>query len=322
MKNVTLRQLKVFEAVARLLSFSRAAEELHLTQPAVSMQVRQLEDTVGLPLTEQVGKKIFLTSAGTELARHARVVAQQLREAETALDAMKGLRSGRIVLGVVSTAKYFAPRLLASFRTLHSEIELRLSAHNREVIVQQLADNQIDLAIMGRPPQDIATRAEAFADHPLVIIAAPEHPLAALKRIDPQRLEGEVFLIRESGSGTRSAMERFLAEHGIASVQTMEFASNETIKQAVMANMGIAFISQHTVGLEMAAGRLACLRVEGLPVMRRWYVVQLQDKRLSPVAAAFREFLLAQGAPLIAEAVGLPRNAAPSRSRRPRGANA
>jgi DNA-binding transcriptional LysR family regulator len=320
-KNVTLRQLKVFEAVARQLSFSRAAEELHLTQPAVSMQVRQLEDTVGLPLTEQIGKKVFLTAAGTELARHARVVAQQLREAEAAFDALKGLRSGRLVLGVVSTAKYFAPRLLASFRALHTEVEIRLTAHNREVIVQQLADNQIDLAIMGRPPQDIATRAEAFADHPLVIIAAPEHPLAGLRRIDPVRLEGEVFLIREPGSGTLSAMERFLSEHGISAVQTMEFASNETIKQAVMANMGIAFISQHTVGLEMSAGRLACLPVTGLPVMRRWYVVQLQDKRLSPVAAAFREFLLAQGAPLIAEAVGLPREAGVSR-RRARGTHA
>jgi DNA-binding transcriptional LysR family regulator len=321
MKNVTLRQLKVFEAVARLLSFSRAAEELHLSQPAVSMQVRQLEETVGLPLTEQIGKKVVLTAAGTELARHARVVAQQLREAEAVFDALKGLRSGRLVLGVVSTAKYFAPRLLASFRALHAEIELRLTAHNREVIVQQLADNQIDLAIMGRPPQDIATRAEAFADHPLVIIAAPEHPLAQLKRIDPQRLEGEVFLIREPGSGTLSAMERFLAENGIHSVQTMEFASNETIKQAVMANMGIAFISQHTVGLEMTASRLTCLPVAGLPVMRRWYVVQLQDKRLSPVAAAFREFLLKQGAPLIAEAVGLPQPARSSPRRR-RGADA
>lgn len=321
MKNVTLRQLKVFEAVARLLSFSRAAEELHLSQPAVSMQVRQLEDTVGLPVTEQIGKKIFLTAAGNELARHARVVAQQLREAEAALDALKGLRSGRLVIGVVSTAKYFAPRLLASFRALHAEIELRLGAHNREVIVQQLADNQIDLAIMGRPPQDIATHAEAFADHPLVIVAAPEHALAAEQSIAPKSLEGETFLIRERGSGTRSAMERYFAEHGIAAVQTMEISSNETIKQAVMANLGIAFISQHTVGLEMAAARLVCLPVAGLPVMRRWYVVQLQDKRLSPVAAAFREFLLERGAPIIAAAVGLPQGAGRPR-RRSRGADA
>src|SRR5512135_3489694 len=154
MKHATLRQLKVFEALARHLSFSRAAAELHLTQPAVSMQVRQLEEVAGLPLTEQVGKKVFLTAAGTELARHARVVAQQVREAEAALDALKGLKSGRLVIGVVSTSKYFAPRLLANFRAQHPELELRLGVHNRELIVQQLADNQIDLAMMGQSPQD------------------------------------------------------------------------------------------------------------------------------------------------------------------------
>jgi DNA-binding transcriptional LysR family regulator len=303
MKHVTLRQLKVFEAVARHLSFSRAAEELHLTQPAVSMQVKQLEDTVGLPLTEQIGKKIYLTAAGTELALHARAIAQQLREAEAAIDALKGLKSGRLNIGVVSTAKYFAPRLLAAFRARHPEVELRLGVHNREVVVQQLADNQIDLAIMGRPPQDIATRAESFAEHPLVIVAAPEHPLAAQERVDPKDLERETFLIREPGSGTRSAMEHFFSEHGIAPRNTLEMSSNETIKQAVMADMGIAFISEHTVGLETAAGRLVLLPVTGLPVMRRWHVVHLQDKRLSPIAAAFREFLLAEGAMLIAAAV-------------------
>jgi DNA-binding transcriptional LysR family regulator len=306
MKNVTLRQLKVFEAVARHLSFSRAAEELHLSQPAVSMQVRQLEDMAGLPLTEQIGKKVFLTAAGTELARHARVVAQQLREAEAAFDALKGLRSGRLVIGVVSTAKYFAPRLLATFRTRHAEVELRLGVHNREVIVQQLAENQIDLAIMGRPPQEIGTHSESFADHPLVIVAAPEHALAGRRRIAPKDLEDETFLIREPGSGTRSAMERYFSEHGIVPRQTLEMSSNETIKQAAMANMGIAFISQHTVGLEMAVGRLVPLPVAGLPVMRRWYVAHLQDKRLSPVALAFRKFLLEEAVPLIAAAVDSP----------------
>jgi len=306
LKNVTLRQLKVFEAVARHLSFSRAAEELHLSQPAVSMQVRQLEDVAGLPLTEQIGKKVFLTAAGTELARHARVVAQQLREAEAAFDALKGLRSGRLVIGVVSTAKYFAPRLLATFRARHPEVELRLGVHNREVILQQLAENQIDLAIMGRPPQEIGTHSESFADHPLVIVAAPEHALAARRRIVPKDLESETFLIREPGSGTRSAMERYFSEHGIVPAQTLEMSSNETIKQAAMANMGIAFISQHTVGLEMAVGRLLTLPVADLPVMRRWYVVHLEDKRLSPVALTFRKFLLDEAAPLIAAAVESP----------------
>jgi DNA-binding transcriptional LysR family regulator len=304
MRNVTLRQLRVFESVARHLSFSRAAEEFHLSQPAVSMQVRQLEESIGLPLTEQVGKKVFLTAAGAELARHARVIAQQLREAQTAFDALKGLKSGRLVIGVVSTAKYFAPRLLAAFRARHPEVELRLGVHNREVVVQQLAENQIDLAIMGRPPQEIATIAEAFAEHPLVMVAAPEHPLAAGRLLQAAELAGETFLIREPGSGTRSAMERYFGEQGLVVRRTLEMDSNETIKQAAMANLGIAFISGHTIGLEMQTARLRLLPVAGLPVMRRWYAVHLQEKRLSPIASAFRDFLLAQGAPMVAAAVG------------------
>lgn len=303
MRNVTLRQLKVFEALARHLSFSRAAEELHLTQPAVSMQVRQLEEIAGLPLTEQIGKRVFLTEAGSELARYARLIAQQLRETEAALDTLKGIRGGRLVIGVVSTAKYFAPRLLVAFRRFHPDIELRLGVHNREVVVQQLADNLIDLAIMGRPPQDIATQADAFTDHPLVIIAAPEHGLAGRQHIEPGELEAETFLIREPGSGTRTAMERFFSERGVTISRTLEMNSNETIKQAAMADMGLAFISQHTIGLEMAAGRLVQLPVEGLPVIRQWYVVHLQEKRLSPVAVAFRRFLLDEGAPLVAQSV-------------------
>ncbi len=303
MRNVTLRQLKVFEALARHLSFSRAAEELHLTQPAVSMQVRQLEEIAGLPLTEQIGKRVFLTEAGGELARYARLIAQQLRETEAALDALKGIRGGRLVIGVVSTAKYFAPRLLVAFRRSHPDIELRLGVHNREVVVQQLADNLIDLAIMGRPPQDIATQADAFTDHPLVIVAAPEHRLATRERIGPTELEAETVLIREPGSGTRTAMERFFTERGVTISRTLEMNSNETIKQAVMADMGLAFISQHTIGLEMAAGRLVQLPVEGLPVIRQWYVVHLQEKRLSPVATAFRRFLLDEGALLVAQSV-------------------
>lgn len=306
MKNITLRQLKIFEAVARHLSFSRAAAELHLTQPAVSMQVRQMEEVVGLALTEQIGKKVYLTVAGEELARHARVIAEQLREAEGAIDALKGLRSGRLTIGVVSTAKYFAPRLLVAFRTLHPEVELRLGVDNRELIVRQLADNQIDLAIMGQPPQNIATVAQPFAEHPLVIIAAPEHHLARAKRVTPQSLERETFLIREQGSGTRSAMERYFAEHGIVVQQSMEMSSNETIKQAVMANMGLAFISKHSVGLEMATRQLVTLAVVGLPVMRQWYVVHLLEKRLSPVTLAFHRFLLSQGAALVSAAVQFP----------------
>jgi DNA-binding transcriptional LysR family regulator len=300
MKHVTLRQLKVFEAVARHLSFSRAAEELHLTQPAVSMQVKQLEEQAGLPLTEMVGKKVFLTGAGEEIARHARRIAQQLREADEALDAIKGVRGGRLSIGVISTAKYFAPRLLAEFLHRKPGIELDLRVNNREAVVRLLADNEIDLAIMGQPPQDFATVAEGFADHPLVIIAAPDHPLAARKQIAPALLGDETFLIREAGSGTRATMERYFADAGIAPRHMMELGNNETIKQAAMAGLGIAFISAHAVSLECNVGRLVRLPVTGTPIIRRWFVVHRADKELLPVAETFRAFLLAEAPALLA----------------------
>jgi LysR family transcriptional regulator, low CO2-responsive transcriptional regulator len=306
MKHVTLRQLKVFESVARHLSFSRAAEELHLTQPAVSMQVKQLEEQAGLPLTEMIGKKVFLTAAGEEVARHARRIAQQLREAGEALDAIKGVRGGRLSIGVISTAKYFAPRLLAEFRRRHPGIELHLGVNNRETVVRQLADNEIDLAIMGQPPQEFTTVSEAFANHPLVIIAAPEHPLASDPQIAPVLLKDETFLIREPGSGTRATMERYFADVGITPHHAMEMVGNETIKQAVMAGLGLAFISAHTVSLECEVGRLVKLPVAGTPVMRRWFVVHRAEKELLPVAETFREFLLAEAPGLMAERPAAP----------------
>ena len=301
MKHVTLRQLKVFEAVARHLSFSRAAEELHLTQPAVSMQVKSLEDEAGLPLTEQVGKKIFLTDAGAELARHARLIAQQLAAAAAELAAIRGVSSGRLAIGVVSTTKYFAPHLLAVFRGRHPGIELTLGVHNREMVVRQLADNEIDLAIMGRAPHELETVADAFAENPLVIIAAPDHPLAKRRKIAAADLVAETFLIREPGSGTRSAMERYFAEQGVTPAHTFEMNSNETIKQAVMAGMGLSFISESTLGLELAVGRLVRLRVAGTPVLRQWNVVRRAEKQLLPLAQAFHDFLCQEGAKLMRE---------------------
>jgi DNA-binding transcriptional LysR family regulator len=307
MKNSTLRQLRVFEAVARHLSFSRAAEELHLTQPAVSMQVQSLEEVAGLALFEQVGKKVSLTSGGIELLRHARLIAQQLREAGEALAAIRGVRGGRLTIGVVSTAKYFAPRLLMAFRSRHPDVELRLGVHNREIIVRQLTDNEIDLAVMGSPPKNFPTVAEVFAEHPLVIIAAPDHPLARKRNIVPSDLAGQPFLIREPGSGTRAAMERFFVEHQTELADTLEMTSNETIKQAVMAGMGLSFISEHTIGLEVAAKRLVRLRVAGTPVVRHWHLVHRTEKRLLPAAIAFKEFMSANGARLIAAQEQLPR---------------
>jgi len=304
MKNVTLRQLKIFEAVARHLSFSRAAEELHLTQPAVSMQVQALEDLAGLPLTEQAGKKVRLTAAGEEISRQARRIAEQLREAGEAMAALKGVESGRLKIGVVSTAKYFAPSLLAEFRRRHPGVELELTVNNRGAIVRQLAENGIDLAIMGTPPAEFETVAKVFAEHPLVFIAAPKHRLADKRSIDPRQLTEETLLIREPGSGTRGALERFLEQHKVTPGATMELGNNETIKQAVMAGLGLSFISEHTIGLERSVGRLVVLDIRETPVRRHWRLVYRTDKRLMPAATAFVEFMDGEGSRLIESQVG------------------
>jgi len=300
LRHATLRQLQVFTAAARHLSFSRAAAELHLTQPGVSMQIRELEDHAGLPLFERIGRRMHLTEAGTSLLGRALDVARALADADEALDALRGLARGRINLGVTSTAKYFAPQLLARFRDQHPALEFRLAVSNREAVIDALAANEVDLAVMGRPPQELATESAAFAAHPFVIIAAPNHPLARKRRLPVAALAAESFLVREPGSGTRSAMQQFFGQQEVSVRVGMEMASNETIKQAVMAGMGVSFISRHTIGLELATRRLAVLDVRGLPVMREWFVVHLAAKRLSPTAVAFRAFVLRHGRALLA----------------------
>ncbi|MDB6043198.1 MAG: LysR family transcriptional regulator [Gammaproteobacteria bacterium] len=309
MRNVTLRQMRVFAAVARHLSFTRAARELHLTQPAVSQQVKLLEQEIGLPLFEQIGRKVHLAPAGAELLRYTDQAMELLREAGESLSAMRGLKRGILKLGAVSTAKYFAPSLLSAFTPAYPEVTIKFAVGNREEIIQQLAANEIDLVIMGRPPRELETVAEPFAKHPLVLIASPTHPLACRRRIRLKQLATEHFLIREEGSGTRASMERVFRERGVPFRVSMEVSSNETIKQAVMADMGISFISSHTVGLELAAGKLVVLDVVGLPIVRDWYVIHLRDKRLAPIPTAFRAFLLEHGARIIQKAVGdLPRS--------------
>ena len=304
MRNVTLRQMRVFTTVARHLSFTRAARELHLTQPAVSQQIKLLEAEVGMPLFEQIGRKVQLAPAGAELLRYAHQTIELLREAGESLAAMRGLKRGVLQLGAVSTAKYFAPSLLSAFTPAYPEVTIKFAVGNREEVIKHLAGNEIDLAIMGRPPRELDTVAEAFAKHPLVIIASPSHPLAAKRRIPLRQLAGEQFLIREEGSGTRASMEHVFRERRIPFRVSMEVSSNETIKQAVMAGMGISFLSAHTVGLELAAGKLAILDVAGLPIMRDWYVIHLREKRLSPIAEAFRAFLLERGAGILHASVG------------------
>lgn len=305
MLHLTLRQLKVFESVARQLSFSRAAEELYLTQPAVSMQIKQLEDNVGLPLFEQMGKKIYLTDAGRELYYYSRGISQQLADMELALDELKGLERGKLDISVVSTANYFAPHLLAKFCQRYSGVTVSLHVSNRETVLKQLADNLTDLAIMGRPPTHLDIATQSFMDNPLVVVAPPSHPLCAARQIPVKRLEQETFLVREPGSGTRSAMERFFAAHHININRGMETDTNEAIKQAVQAGMGLAIMSLHTVELELETKRLKVLDVQDFPIMRHWHVVNRKNKRLSTAAQAFREFLLTEARELMPTITGI-----------------
>lgn len=299
MLHLTFRQLNVFEAVARLLSFSRAAEELHLTQPAVSMQIKQLEENVGLPLFEQLGKKIFLTEAGHELYQYSRAIAQQVAEVESVLGELKGMKRGKLKISVASTANYFAPQLLATFNQRFPSVTVSLNVTNRQGLLQQLEHNETDLAIMGQPPDGLDLAAESFLDNPLVVIAPVNHPLARQKNIPLARLQNETFLIREQGSGTRIAMERFFAQRGVKFTAGMEMSSNEAIKQAVQAGLGLGIVSIHTVALELEMKRLAVLDVDAFPIMRHWYVVHRANKRLSGVAQAFKRFLLDEAAGLL-----------------------
>jgi len=322
MKNATLRQLKVFEAVARHLNFSRAADELHLTQPAVSTQVKQLAAHAGLPLFEQLGKKTYLTPAGVELLGHGRAIIEQFREAEAAMARLKGVAGGTLNVAVISAGDYFFPRLLAEFTRRHRGVTFRLAVRNREELLRQLADNLTDIGIMVRPPEGADVVGVPFAPHPYVIVADPDHPLARRRRIPVAELLRERFVVRERGSETWNSMEqafgRRLARLDIA----LEITSTETIKQAVIAGMGISFLSAHTIGMEMRMKSLAVLDVQGFPLWLDWYVVHRRNKRLPPVALAFKSFLAAEGAALIDRItdVRLGPAKSPARGRRARGA--
>ena len=296
--HLTLHQLKVFESVARLLSYTRAAEELHLSQPAVSMQIKQLEDNIGLSLFERLGKKIYLTEAGRELFQYSRMIAQQLTEAAAVIEELKGIKRGKLVISVASTANYFSTRLLAIFNERIKGLTVSLDVTNRENLLRQLESNATDLVIMGRPPEGLDLEAEPFMDNPLVVIAAPNHPFVKRKRIPLTDLQSETFVVRESVSGTRIAMERFFNEKGIRLTTGMVMTSNEAIQQAVQAGLGLGIVSLHTLELELKIKRLVVLDVESFPIMRQWYVVHRKGKRLSPVAQAFKSFVLKEAASL------------------------
>lgn len=297
--HITIRQLAVLEAVARNLSFTKAADELHLTQPAVSMQIKQIEESIGLPLFEQVGKKVFLTEAGQEMYSYSRSIQQQLAEAEAIIEDLKGVKRGTLTLAVASTANYFAPRILAAFNDKYENVTFSLDVTNRKGLLSHLTNNDTDLVIMGRPPANMELEAEFFMENPLVAIAPPHHPLVGKQNIPTVTLLKETFIIREEGSGTRTAIERFFSDLGFEITTSLSMSSNEAIKQAVQAGLGLGIVSIHTLEMELELKRLALLDVESFPILRNWYIVHRKGKRLSPVAQAFKEFVVTQARDLL-----------------------
>jgi len=295
--HLTLRQLSVFEAVARNLSYTKAAEELHLSQPAVSMQIRQLEDSAGLPLLEKLGKTTHLTQAGQEMYNYARNIGQELQELDDVIEALKGVQRGHLRLSVATTANSFATRILGAFSKRYEGTTYSLDITNRKSLLKQLASNQADIVIMGKPPEELDLNVTPFMDNPLVVIAPPDHPLAKRRQTIPiEELQSESFVVREMESGTRIAMERFFAERGIRMKTTIEMTSNSAIKHAVEAGLGLGLVSVHTLELELEAKRLKILDIEGFPILRHWHAVHCKDKRLPPIAHAFLDFLFGEEA--------------------------
>lgn len=298
--HLTLRQLQCFSAVARHLSYTRAAEELHLTQPAVSMQIRQLEQQAGLALTEQLGKQVYLTEAGEEVHRYAKSILGQVDEMDDVLDKLKGFSGGRLRIAAISSANYFAPKLLGTFHQRYPDVSVSMDVTNQSAVVKQVIDNEVDMAIMGQPPDNSHLEAIPFMDNPLIIVAEPGHRLAARKRIALKDLEKEVFLTREPGSGTRGAMQRFFREQKLKLTTGMEMGSLSGIKQGVQAGLGLGLLPRGAVEVELMLGRLVELKIKGLPIPRHWYVVMQKGKRLSVAAEEFRHLLTSEAVGLLA----------------------
>ncbi|NOR81338.1 MAG: LysR family transcriptional regulator [Methyloprofundus sp.] len=290
----TLHQLKIFQEVAVLLNYSAAANKLCLTQPAVSIQIKQLEDNLGLSLFEKIGKKIFLTSAGQELNHFCIDIFSRIEHMDMKLSAMKGQLEGDFLLAAVTSAKYFTPHLLGVFHKLYPKVSLHLDVVNRSQIIQRLKENKCDLVIMGLVPEGMRLKCYPIIDNPIVIIANPSHPLALKKNISCAELSKHDFILRENGSGTRKALEDFLLSHDIKLTPSMVLGSSETVKQAVMADLGISVLSRHSITLELATKCLVELDVQEFPLMRRWYVVHHETKQLSPASQAFIDFILYQ----------------------------
>jgi LysR family transcriptional regulator, low CO2-responsive transcriptional regulator len=294
-QNATLHQLKVFAAVASHNSFTRAAEELFLTQPTVSMQVKQLAKTVGLPLFEQVGKKLYLTEAGKELYATCQDIFTRMDQFEIAIADIKGLKQGTLRVAVVTTAKYVIPRILGPFCQRYPGIDISLTVTNHQRLLDSLSSNSHDLYILSQPPEDIDVTVIPFLENPLVVLAARSHPLAKEKNITLERLAEETFIMREPGSGTRKAVQQLFESQNVPLKTKLDLGSNETIKQAVAGGLGVSVLSKHTLALEGANSQLAILDVVGFPIERQWYVVHTAGKQLSAISQAFYEYLMNEG---------------------------
>lgn len=320
LRHVTLHQLRIFASLAETMSFTRAAEVLHLSQPAVSIQIKRLEESVGLPLVEQIGKRIFLTQAGHELATACSDVLGRLRVLSEDMTGMEEGVKGPINVAAITSAKYFMPHLLGVFLRDYPAVEPCLTITNQTRVLARLRNNEDDLVIMGSLPEEMASDLEAqfFLDNPLVVVAPPDHPLAGQTRIPLARIAEERFLAREPGSGTRAARTRLFVEHGLSANVYMELGSSEAIKRGVMAGLGISVLSQHSLGLELEAGLLAILDVEHFPLQRQWHAVHRRDKKLSNTASRFLEFLLQDGSRIWSDVRPHMPVATPSKPRKPR----
>ncbi len=295
LRHATFRQLNALQAVARSGSVSRAAQELNLSQPAVTQQLRQLEDAAGAALVQRLGRGIQLTTAGTIVAGYASRILELLEQAGEELLMERGAVAGTLRVGAVTTAEYLLPAMLVRFTADHPRIHVRLQVGNRDDMIRQLALREIDVAIMGRPPRELKTVAQPFASHPMAFLAAPGHPLNAAPEITLAALRDANLLVRERGSGTRATLDRMYRDAGMPLRVGSEMNSNEAIKQMAVAGLGVAFVSMHTCVLEMQTGLLRLVALPGNPIVRQWYVMHLADKQLSAVATAFREYLVERG---------------------------
>jgi DNA-binding transcriptional LysR family regulator len=296
LRHATLHQLKIFTALARQLNMTRAAEELHMTPPALSIQIKQLSEHVGAPLHEQIGKRLFLTGAGRLVDAASRDVFERLDRLVMDLAKAQGLERGSLKLSIITTAKYFVPRLLGDFWKQHPGIEVALEVDNRDRVLERLKQNLDDLYIMGQAPENLNVTALPFMENPLIVLAPANHPLASERDIDPARLAGEPFILREPGSGTRLATERFFEQHGVRLTVRMTLGSNEAVKQTVAGGLGLAVLSRHTLALDGASNAFAVLDVRGFPLLRQWYAVYPVGKQISPITRAFLDYIAAEGA--------------------------